>query len=82
MMPIERAKEIMAESDIQFHHFPNTTLTTCCLTTPGGFSVTGESMCANPDDFRADKGQEYALDRAVEKLAEHLVCASKLKEHI
>ena len=36
-----------------FHIFPETMLTVCCLTLRNGFTVTGESACASPENFDA-----------------------------
>lgn len=46
---------------------PLSLLTICCLTLRNGFVVTGESACASPENFNAEKGREIARAHAVEK---------------
>lgn len=43
-------------------------LTICVLYTANGFTVTGESACASPENFNADLGRQFARERAVSKL--------------
>lgn len=57
--------EIAAE---QFHVFPGTTLTVCCLTLLNGFTVTGESACADPANFDGLQGRMMARKNAREKI--------------
>ncbi len=52
----------------QYHVFPGTTMTVCCLTLKNGFSVIGESACINPDDFDQDIGRKIARANAINKL--------------
>lgn len=49
--------EIAAED---YHVFPGSCLTVCCLTMKNGFTVTGESACASPENFNAEIGQKIA----------------------
>jgi hypothetical protein len=51
-----------------YHVFPGTTLTVCCLTLRNGFHVTGESACASPAFFNEAKGREIARANAVQKI--------------
>ena len=44
------------------------TLTFCVITLENGFTVTGESACASPENFNADIGKEIAYDNAREKI--------------
>lgn len=44
------------------------TLTFCILTLENGFTVTGESACADPAGFNADIGERYAYNDAKEKV--------------
>lgn len=68
----------------QFHVFPGTMLTVCCLTLTNGFTVTGESACASPENFDAEIGQRVARAAAKQKiwpllgfrLRDHLVSAA------
>ena len=52
----------------QFHVFPGTTVTVCCLTLRNGFTVTGESACASPENFDAKIGEDIARENARQKI--------------
>jgi len=52
----------------EYHVFPGTTLTVCCLTLRNGFTVTGESAAASPDNFDFEIGKEIAIKNAREKI--------------
>ena len=43
-------------------------LTFCVLTLHNGFTVTGESACASPENFDADIGEKIARAAAVNKI--------------
>jgi hypothetical protein len=43
-------------------------LTFCVLVLKNGFTVTGESACASPENFDADLGRRIARENAVEKM--------------
>lgn len=43
-------------------------LTFCVLVLENGFTVTGESACANPIIFNEEKGREIAREKAIEKI--------------
>jgi hypothetical protein len=51
-----------------FHVFGTTCLTVCCLTLKNGFTVTGESACASPENFNAEIGEKIAFDQARNKI--------------
>lgn len=51
-----------------YHVFPGTMLTVCCLTLRNGFTVTGESACASPENFNAEIGQKIARENARNKI--------------
>ena len=63
--PEDLNAEIVAED---YHVFPGSCLTVCCLTLRNGFTVTGESACASPENFNAELGQKIARANAREKL--------------
>jgi len=44
------------------------TLTFCVLILRNGFTVTGESACASPDNFDEEIGRKIARAKAVEKI--------------
>jgi len=52
----------------QFHVFENSQLTVCCLTLTNGFTVTGESACASPENFDEDVGRRISRDNARNKI--------------
>lgn len=52
----------------EYHVFPKTQLTICCLTLANGFTVTGESACASPENFNAELGQKIAYGHARDKV--------------
>ena len=54
--------------DEDYHVFPRTHLTICALTLKNGFTVTGQSACADPDNFDADLGRMIARDDARNKI--------------
>ena len=43
-------------------------LTICVITTQNGFTVTGESACASPENFDQELGNKIALANAKQKL--------------
>lgn len=51
-----------------YHVFPETTLTVCCLHLRNGFTVTGESACASPANFDEELGRKLARDSARNKI--------------
>ena len=52
----------------QFYVFPGTLLTVCCLRLKNGFTVTGESACASPENFNKEIGERIALESAKQKI--------------
>lgn len=54
--------------DKAFHVFGDTCLTVCCLTLENGFTVTGESACASPENFNVEIGQKIAFENARDKI--------------
>jgi hypothetical protein len=51
-----------------YHVFEGSQLTVCCLTLQNGFTVTGESACASPENFNAEIGQKIARENARGKI--------------
>ncbi|MGC1098543.1 Gp49 family protein [Pantoea agglomerans] len=43
-------------------------LTICVLVLKNGFTVTGESACASPENFDAEIGRKIARDNALQKI--------------
>ena len=52
----------------QYHIFEGSQLTVCCLTLKNGFTVTGESACASPENFDKEIGEKIARDNAKNKI--------------
>ena len=52
------------------HVYPSTLdlLTFCVLVLKNGFTVTGESACASPENFNAEIGRKIARENAVAKV--------------
>ena len=53
---------------LQYHHFPGTTVTVCCLTLTNGYAVVGESACVDPDNFDEAIGRDVAYSEARNKV--------------
>ena len=53
---------------MQYHVFDGTTLTVCCLTLRNGYTVTGESAAASPENFDEEIGKKIARQNAREKI--------------
>lgn len=52
----------------KYHVFEGTQTTVACLTLQNGFTVTGESACASPENFDAEIGRKIARENAREKI--------------
>jgi hypothetical protein len=52
----------------EYHVFAGTCLTFCCMTLQNGFTVTGESACAHPENFNQELGQKIAYQNARDKI--------------
>lgn len=50
------------------YHLLTEVLTVCVLTLENGFTVTGESACASPDNYNKEIGDRIARDKAKEKI--------------
>ena len=57
-----------AIAKVDFFVFTGSCLTVCCLTLQNGFTVTGESACASPENFDAEIGQKIAKANARDKI--------------
>jgi hypothetical protein len=53
---------------VQFHVFPGTTLTVCCMTLRNGYHVVGESAAASPENFDEEIGRKISRDNARNKI--------------
>lgn len=63
--PEDLEAEIVEE---HYHVFGRTQLTVCCLVLKNGFTVTGESACADPANFRIEIGRRIARENAKAKI--------------
>lgn len=70
-------KTWLSESDIhatidseQYHHFPGTSMTVCCLTLKNGYAVIGKSSSVDPARFNEEIGKKAARDHAVDNIWE------------
>jgi len=61
---VGREKPEAYEEDLK----PLSLLTFCVLILRNGFTVTGESACASPENFDAEIGQKVARQNAVQKI--------------
>lgn len=59
---------IRAATGIADDRAPERLLTFCVLVLKNGFTVTGESACASPENFDAEIGRKIARQKAVEKI--------------
>lgn len=57
---------VIVSSD--YYIFPGTQLTVCCLKLRNGFTVTGESACASPENFDKELGEQIAFRNAKDKI--------------
>ena len=60
---------------------PLDTLTFCVLVLRNGFTVTGESACASPENFDSEIGRKIARQKAEQKIWPWLGYALKQKLH-
>jgi hypothetical protein len=63
--PNDVDNEIVAE---QFHVFPGTTVTVCCMTLRNGFTTVGHSAAASPANFDEEIGRKVASDNARQQI--------------
>jgi hypothetical protein len=54
--------------EVSYYVFENTCLTVCVLTLENGFTVTGESACASPENFNQEIGESIAYKNAMDKI--------------
>ena len=66
----------------QYHVFEGTTFTICLLTLKNGFTVSGESACASPENFNEEIGRKIAKENARGKIwaLEGYLLKEKLKQ--
>ena len=52
----------------QFHVFDGSQLTVCCITLQNGYTVTGTSACASPENFNKEVGEDIAFENARDEI--------------
>ena len=68
-----RTEHVEAEIEgAQYHHFEGSTTTVCLLKLKNGFTIVGQSACANPDNFDEELGRQLALDDAKQQCYRYL----------
>lgn len=63
---VQRIVDVIVEDT--YYLFPGTTVTICLLKLKNGFSVTGESACASPENFDEELGRKIAYSNAKDKI--------------
>lgn len=61
-----------AQKQVDFYVHPQTCLTICIITLQNGFTVTGESACADPANFQKDIGERLSYERAEKQIWAYL----------
>jgi ketopantoate reductase len=61
-----------------YHVFPGTTMTVCCLTVRGVLHLTGESDCVTRANFSEERGRLEARKKAMAKVWDQAAIAVKL----
>ena len=74
---VGREKPTLGDGDL----LPLQLLTFCVLVLHNGFTVTGESACASPENFDAEIGRKIARQNAVQKVWPLLGFALKERLH-
>ena len=64
-----------------YHVFPDSTVTIALLKLENGFTVTGESACASPENFDAELGRKIARAQARDKIWALMGYALRQKLH-
>jgi len=52
----------------EYHTFPDTLTTVCCLKLKNGYGVVGVSGCASPENFNEEIGKKVAREKAKDKI--------------
>lgn len=70
--PADIDMEIATAKAIQYHRFPYTTVTVCCVTLSNGFSVVGKSAAVSSENYDFEIGCRVAREDAENQLWELL----------
>ena len=63
---MEHVQSLIKKED--YCHFPDTQSIVCCLVLENGFTVIGEYVCANPENFDVEIGETIAKKDAISKV--------------
>jgi len=55
-------------ADEDYHVFPGSCTTVCCLTLVNGYTVLGYSACASPENFDENIGRKVAFGKARDQI--------------
>lgn len=55
-------------ASVQYHVFPGTTVTVCCITLRNGYNTIGHSACVSPENFDAAIGEQIAYKNALNEI--------------
>jgi hypothetical protein len=58
----------MAVAQEDYHRFPGTTVTVCCLTLRNGYNAIGQSACVDPANFDEQVGKDLARRDALNQV--------------
>ena len=61
-------EDVLAKVAQVTYHRLTEVLTVCVIRTQNGFTVTGESACASPENYNQEIGEKIAYDEAFGKL--------------
>jgi hypothetical protein len=68
MRGTDASLETFSETGSKYWHPSLALLTFCVITLRNGFTVTGESACASPENFDAEIGRKIARENAKQKI--------------
>lgn len=64
-----RVSKVMVDANVKkVEHIYHGLLTICVITLQNGFTVTGESACASPENYRKETGEKISYENAYDKI--------------
>lgn len=70
-LPVPRLTDAYVESLIvheDYHQFPGTRLTVCCVVLSNGWELSGEAACADPKQFDPETGRRRARKNTLKRV--------------
>lgn len=64
---VDKNTVIQRIAKIDYHHFPGTCHTVCCITMKNGHTIVGDSACVDAKNFSLATGKHWAYESAVGK---------------